>query len=111
MAISDDKKTLAELYKYICKNEGIKPIPLKFIKVGKGGAYCAYNRYSLRPSYIAIDLNRIWVGSAYALCHEVAHQICISEHKDATHRARFKKKERELIKKYAICPIARKLNF
>lgn len=104
--MENDVKVLKELYKFICVSEGIKAIALKFGKVGKGGACCSYS--GNKPLSISIDLRRIQVGSAYALCHEVAHQICIPEG-NATHNAKFKKVEKELVKKYANCFIARNL--
>lgn len=105
--MENDVKVLKELYKFICVSEGIKAIALKFCKVGRGGACCSY--VANKPKSISIDLNRINVGSAYALCHEVAHQICIANEGNATHNAKFKKMEKELVKKYANCTIARNL--
>ena len=87
--MENDIKVLKELYKFICVSEGIKAIALKFCKVGRGGACCSY--VANKPKSISIDLNRINVGSAYALCHEVAHQICIANEGNATHNAKFKK--------------------
>lgn len=105
--MENDIKVLKELYKFICVSEGIKAIALKFCKVGRGGACCSY--VANKPKSISIDLNRINVGSAYALCHEVAHQICIANEGNATHNTKFKKMEKELVKKYANCTIARNL--
>lgn len=90
--MENDVKVLKELYKFICVSEGIKAIALKFCKVGRGGACCSY--VANKPKSISIDLNRINVGSAYALCHEVAHQICIANEGNATHNAKFKKMEK-----------------
>ena len=105
--MENDIKVLRELYKFICDNEDIKAITLKFCKVGKGGACCSY--VANKPKSISIDLARINCGSAYALCHEVAHQIRISNEGNATHNAKFKKVEKDLVKKYANCAIARNL--
>ena len=94
--MENDIKVLKELYKFICVSEGIKAIALKFCKVGRGGACCSY--VANKPKSISIDLNRINVGSAYALCHEVAHQICIANEGNATHNAKFKKMKKDLVK-------------
>lgn len=102
-------KTLVELYKFICQQEGIKMKSLKFTKVGKGGAVCSY--LGKKVYSISIDLERICIGAAYALCHEVAHQILIEKDGNATHNKAFKKEEERLVKAYANCPIARKLIF
>lgn len=105
--MENDIKVLRVLYKFICERENIKEIALRFCKVGKGGACCSY--VANKPKSISIDLARINCGSAYALCHEVAHQICISNEGNATHNAKFKKVEKDLVKKYANCVIARNL--
>jgi hypothetical protein len=73
--IDSEKRTIVELYKFMCKSEGIKEIKVCFAKVGKGGACCTFNRISKQPLAIYIDLNRIDFGAAYVLCHETAHQI------------------------------------
>lgn len=88
--MENDIKVLRDLYKFICESENIKAITLKFCKVGKGGACCSY--VANKPKSISIDLARICCGSAYALCHEVAHQICISNEGNATHTMQSSKK-------------------
>ena len=104
-----DMVTLKELYDFICKSEGIKKVSLLFKRVGKGGACCSYS--GKRVYSIQIDLGRICIGAAYALCHEVAHQILITSDGNATHNRAFKKEEQKLVKAYANCSIARKLIF
>jgi hypothetical protein len=104
-----DMLTLQELYKFICQTEKITQKPLRFKRVGKGGACCTYS--GKRVYSISIDLARICIGAAYALCHEVAHQILIENDGNATHNRAFKKEEQRLVKAYANCPIARKLIF
>lgn len=112
-----DQKTLTELYSYICKDMNIRKLPLKFKKVGKGGACCTfevrrqYGQTIKTPIAIEMDLGRICIGSAWALCHEIAHQIEISYRNNSTHDRNFKALEADLIKKYTNCPIARKLIF
>lgn len=105
--MENDIEVLRVLYKFICERENIKEIALNFCKVGKGGGCCSY--VANKPKSISIDLRRINCGSAYVLCHEVAHQICISSEGNATHNAKFKKVENDLVKKYANCVIARNL--
>lgn len=102
-----DMITLQELYKFICEQEGITKKSLRFGRVGKGGAVCNY--IGQRVTSICIDLQRIAFGSAYVLCHEVAHQILIEKDGNATHNRAFKKEEQRLVKAYATCAIARKL--
>lgn len=102
-----DKKTLEKLYSQMCLLEGLQPVKLTFGRVGKGGAVCAYS--GSKPLYIKIDLGAIQVGSAYALCHEVAHQIMITKKGNATHNRQFKSEEQRLVKRYANCILARQL--
>ena len=104
-----DMITLHELYEFICQSEGIKKHPLRFKRVGKGGACCTFS--GTRVIAIEIDLTRICFGAAYALCHEVAHQILIETKGNHTHNKAFKKEEQRLVKAYANCQIARKLIF
>jgi hypothetical protein len=104
-----DMQTLQELYKFICGKEGITMKALRFCNVGRGGAVCKYK--GTRVYSICIDLNRICIGAAYALCHEVAHQILIEKEGNATHNRAFKKEEARLVKAYATCSIANKLIF
>lgn len=104
---AEDKKTLKKLYKDICSIEDLKPIKLYFGRVGKGGAVCGF--YGRTPIYIKIDLDSIQIGSVYALCHEVAHQIQISRNGNATHNRKFKAEEKRLLKRYENCLLARQL--
>ncbi len=104
-----DMKTLRELYRFICEKEDIGMKPLRFMRVLKGGACCTYAGRTVFS--IDIDLARIPIGAAYALCHEVAHQILIERHGNATHDRAFKKEEGRLVKAYATCPIANMLIF
>ena len=104
-----DMILVKELYDYICKSEGIKKVSLYFNSVGKGGACCSYS--GKKVYFIEIDLSRICIGAAYALCHEVAHQILITSYGNATHNRDFRKEEQRLVKAYAKCSIARKLIF
>ena len=104
-----DMILIRELYDLICKSEGIKKVSLLFKRVGCGGASCSFSGKKVLS--IQIDLERICIGSAYALCHEVAHQILISRQGNSTHNRQFKKEEKRLVSLYADCPIARKLIF
>lgn len=104
-----DKILIRELYDLICKAEGIKKVSLLFKRVGHGGASCSFSGKKVLS--IQIDLRRICIGAAYALCHEVAHQILISRDGNATHNRQFKKEEKRLVTLYANCPLARKLIF
>lgn len=101
-----DKHILGKIYDFMCKDEGLSRLPLKFGRVGKGGAKCTYR--GIKPLSITIDLGRISVGSVYALCHEVAHQIEIPKG-NATHNRSFKKTEQYLVKKYSRTILANSL--
>lgn len=107
--MENDMRVLVELYQFICQNEGITKRSLRFKRVGKGGAVTKF--IGKRVISIDIDLARICIGAAYALCHEVAHQILIETDGNATHNRAFKKEEQRLVKAYANCQIARKLIF
>jgi hypothetical protein len=107
--MKSDMITLQELYKFICQTEKISQKPLRFKQVGRGGAVT--NFIGKRVVSIDIDLARICIGAAYALCHEVAHQILIETDGNATHNRAFKKEEQRLVKAYATCSIANKLIF
>lgn len=101
-----DKKILGKIYEIICKDEGLPILPLKFGRVGRGGAKCEY--INGNPLSITIDLGRICFGSVYALCHEVAHQILIPKG-NATHNREFKKTEQYLVNKYSKTTLANSL--
>ena len=108
-AIQEERLTVQKLYNYICQNEGIKSLKLRFSRVGKGGASITHS--SKECFSINIDLNRICCGAAYALCHEVAHQILISTTGNARHDRSFKSLCKKLETKYVNCSIARQLIF
>lgn len=101
-----DKHILGKIYDFMCKDEGLSRLPLKFGRVGKGGAKCTH--INGKPLSITIDLERISIGSVYALCHEVAHQIEIPKG-NATHNRAFKKTEQYLVKKYSRTMLANSL--
>ena len=105
--MSNDQKILKLLYLQICKDEKIEPIPLLFRTVGKGGACCSF--IGNKPISISIDLRRIACGSAYTLCHEVAHQIEISRKNNATHNKSWKNTFEKLRLKYENSPLSRRL--
>lgn len=78
------------LYKAICKEEGLKPLPVKFGKVGKGGAMITYYKNSFKPTHITFDKSRVG-DIEFALYHEMAHQICLEKYKYPGHGAKFTK--------------------
>ena len=114
-ALKREQQTIRELYVYICKQEGINQVPVKFKKVGKGGACLTFIEDRMTkektPLQIEVDLGRICVGAAWALCHEVAHQIMVTKSNNSTHCAAFKKEEARLVNKYTRCEIANRLIF
>lgn len=110
-----DQKTLRELYAFICKQEGIKKLPIKYKRVGKGGACLVFmtdrRTGKKTPLHIEVDLGRICCDAAWALCHEVAHQILVDTKNYSAHGAGFKKEEARLVNKYTRCEIANRLIF
>lgn len=91
-------------YNAVAKAEGVKPLPLKFERVGKGGAATTYNARTMTPLYISFDITRM-LDPEFAVLHELAHQIKLETEKDAYQGKRdqlkkFKKLENYLIDKY-----------
>ena len=78
------------LYKSICKKEKIKPLPIKFKNVGKGGAMVEYNSKTMTPLSMSFDKTKL-NDIAYALYHEISHQICLEKFKYPGHGNKFKK--------------------
>jgi len=92
-------------YNAVAKAEGVKPLPLKFGRVGKGGAATTYNAKTMTPLYISFDITRM-SDPEFAVLHELTHQIKLETEKDAyqgkrDQLAKFKKLENYLIDKYA----------
>lgn len=108
---TQDQSILKEMYTAICESEGIKPVPLRFKPVGRGGGVCSYMSNTFRPISITIDLDRISAGSAYVLCHEVAHQIELINNKNSRHDHRFNRTFDRLRKRWECCGLANKLNW
>jgi len=90
---------IEKFYKELCKLEDVKPIPLKYKRVGKGGACLSYNPITFQPIDISIDLDKL-VDLEFAIYHEFAHQICLLKYKDGGHGAKFKKIFNEINDKY-----------
>lgn len=114
-ALKREQQTVRELYVYICNQEGLKALPVKFKKVGKGGACLVYMTDRITrektPLQIEVDLGRLVIGAAWAICHEVAHQIMVTQSNNSTHCSAFKKEEARLVNKYTRCEIANRLIF
>lgn len=107
--IAHEAAILKEIYDKICKDYVIEPVDLVFKRLQRGSGVCNYISKCVLD--IELDLRSSCIGAAYLLCHEVAHQICISKYGNATHNARFEKVEDELIKKYTRTRLANSLNF
>lgn len=95
---------ITKYYNAICEVEKIKPLPLKFTRVGKGGACLTYNALTLKPLYISIDL-RVVDDVEYAVIHELTHQIKLLTEKNPypgkkDQQKKFKKLENMLVEKY-----------
>jgi len=98
------KEGISAYYTAICKVEGITPLPIKFEKVGKGGAALTYNSTTMKPIYISFDMGRM-SDPEYAVLHELTHQIKLETEKDSYNGkrdqlAKFKKLENRLVEKY-----------
>lgn len=99
-----DPKNIKAYYEALCKAEGIKPLPVKFQRVGKSGAVTVYNSKTMKPLYITFDVNRL-NDPEFAIIHELTHQIKLEMEGDAyigkrDRLAKFKKLENRLIDKY-----------
>jgi tRNA nucleotidyltransferase/poly(A) polymerase/mannose-6-phosphate isomerase-like protein (cupin superfamily) len=95
---------LTRYYKALCQNEKIKPLPVKFGRVGYGGAATTYNSTTMKPLYITFDLSRM-SDPEYAVIHELTHQIKLETEGNAytgkkDQSAKFKKLENKLVEKY-----------
>jgi hypothetical protein len=108
-AIDKEKRTIVELANHICECEGVRSIPVRFCRVGRGGASVTF---SGKKCYsINIDIERISIGAAYVLAHEVAHCVLICKSGNYKHDKDFKTLNKVLERKYVNCPLARKLIF
>ena len=99
-----EKKKVEAYYKAVCTQEGITPIPLRFVRVGKGGACLTCNAITKKPLYISIDLKRV-CDVEYAILHELTHQIKAITEKDLyigkrDQLKKFKKLENRLVETY-----------
>lgn len=86
-------------YKAICNQLGVTPIPLKFGRVGYGGASTSWDSKTFKPLYISFDLSKVH-DIERAVLHELAHQILLLKEKNPGHGSAFKKLESKLIDKY-----------
>lgn len=84
------KDSIKKYYLRLCQLEKIEPIPIKFERVGKGGAALSYNSKTFEPLYISIDMNRL-NDIEYGLYHEFAHQIALIKYKYPGHSDKFRK--------------------
>lgn len=99
-----EPKRIKAYYEALCRSEGIKPLPVKFERVGYGGAATTYNSKTMKPLYISFDVNRL-MDPEFAIIHELSHQIKLETEGDAytgkrDQLAKFKKLENHLIDKY-----------
>lgn len=97
-------KGVEAYYKAVAKAEGVKPLPVKFGRVGYGGAAITFGTKTMKPLYISFDMNRMQ-DPEYAVLHELTHQIKLETEKDAyvgkrDQLAKFKKVENRLVEKY-----------
>jgi len=93
------RTTISNYYKKLCELEGLTPLPVKFTKVGKGGAALTFMKKSLKPLYISFDVDKM-TDPEYALYHELAHQVCLEKYNNYGHNAQFKKEFNRINDKY-----------
>lgn len=90
-------------YNAVLKAENLPEVPLKFCRVGKGGACVSYVQSRLTGAIsidsVQIDLNRCG-DPEYAILHEIAHVIMIRKKNYPGHNAAFRKEEARLVDKY-----------
>lgn len=99
-----DRQRVQKYYSAICKAEKLPTIPLRFERVGFGGACTTYNAKTMEPLYISFDLRRV-DDIETAILHEITHQIFLLKDKNAfpgkkDQSAKFKKVENRLVEKY-----------
>ena len=98
------QENIRAYYTVLCKSEAIKPLPIKFGKVGGAGAATTYNKITMKGLYITFDVNRLHDPET-AIIHELTHQIKLETEGDAyvgnrDKLAKFRKLENKLIDKY-----------
>ena len=86
-------------YTEISKLEGLTLLPVRFCKVGKGGAMVIYNPTTKIPIAISFDLNGLH-DPEFAVLHEIAHIILLYKKGYAGHNSDFKKEHYKLMDKY-----------
>jgi hypothetical protein len=100
-AFSPDKIT--KYYNEVVKAEGMKPLPVKFGRVGKGGACTVFDAKTKTALYIMIDLSRV-ADVEFAVLHEITHQYFLEKEQEpflnCSKAAKFKKKFNVLNDKY-----------
>ena len=98
------QENIRAYYTALCKSEAIKPLPIKFGKVGGAGAATTYNKITMKGLYITFDVNRLHDPET-AIIHELTHQIKLETEGDAyvgnrDKLAKFRKLVNKLIDKY-----------
>lgn len=98
------KEKISKYYAAVCKAENITPVPLKFERVGKGGACTLYNAKTMEPLSISIDLNRV-ADAETAILHEITHLYFLLRDKNPfqgkkDQSSKFRKVENRLVETY-----------
>jgi Zn-dependent membrane protease YugP len=104
-----EQKKVGELARHIMRSEGLEIVPVKFGRVGRGGANIVSRAGKILC--INIDLLNTCIGSVYVIAHEVAHYIQITQNANYKHDRTFKKTYNGLVKKYFYCEQAQVLLF
>jgi len=76
------QENIKAYYTALCKSEGVKPLPIKFGRVGGAGAATTYNTKTMKGLYITFDVNRLHDPET-AIIHELTHQIKLETEGDA----------------------------
>jgi len=96
-----NKHQVTAYYKALCEDLGLTPLPVKFERVGKGGACVTFNVKTKKALSMSLDMNRL-LDPEYAVIHEVAHQYLLEKSGDPAlrHNAKFRKIECKFMEKY-----------
>jgi len=92
---------ITSYYKALCADLGLTPLPVKFERVGKGGACVTFNPKTGKALSMSLDMKRL-TDPEYAVIHEVAHQYLLEKSGDSAlrHNAKFRKIECKFMETY-----------
>jgi hypothetical protein len=101
-----NQQKITAFYQDVMRAEKLPMVPIRFCRVGKGGACVTYNERK-EPLMVQVDLNRC-TDPEYAVLHEIAHVKLLQTIGYPGHDARFRKEENRLVDKYMYSAISMK---